>query len=88
MGSYFSAFENEIKPSFIAKPTTVKQVQELVLALQPYLVNGSCQVAARGTSHTPFAESTSIQNGVTINTRGLKGITVIDETVKVSASET
>lgn len=25
-GSYFSAFENEIKPLFIAKPTTIKQV--------------------------------------------------------------
>lgn len=86
-GSYFSAFENEIKPSFIAKPTTVKQVQDLIRALRPYLLDGSCQVAVRGTGHTPFAGSANIQNGVTIDTRGLKGITVTGETVEVGAGE-
>ncbi|KAK2611675.1 hypothetical protein N8I77_005004 [Diaporthe amygdali] len=87
-GSYFSAFENEIKPSFIAKPTTVKQVQDLIRALRPYLLDGSCQVAVRGTGHTPFAGSANIQNGVTIDTRGLKGITVVGEAVEVGAGET
>lgn len=87
-GSYFSAFENEIKPSLIAKPTTVKQVQDLILALRPYLLDGSCQVAVRGTGCTPFAGSANIQNGVTIDTRGLKGITVADDVVEVGAGET
>lgn len=87
-GSYFSAFENEITPSFIAKPNTVKQVQDLVLALRPYLVDGSCQVAVRGTGHTPFAGSANIQKGVTIDMRGLKGIAVSGETVQVGAGET
>lgn len=87
-GSYFSAFEIEIKPSFIAKPTTVKQVQDLVLALRPYLLDGSRQVAVRGTGHTPFAGSANIQNGVTIDTRGLKGITVVDDIVEVGAGDT
>lgn len=87
-GSYFSAFENEITPSFIAKPTTVQQVQDLVRALRPYLLNGSCQMAVRGTGHTPFAGSANIQNGVTIDTRGLKGINVADEAVEVAAGET
>ncbi|KAG6362542.1 hypothetical protein INS49_007634 [Diaporthe citri] len=82
------AFENEIKPSFIAKPTTVKQVQDLVLALRPYLLDGSRQVAVRGTGCTPFAGSANIQNGVTIDTRGLKGITVADGVVEVGAGET
>jgi FAD/FMN-containing dehydrogenase len=87
-GSYFSAFENEITPSFIAKPTTVQQVQDLVRALRPYLLNGSCQMAVRGTGHTPFAGSANIQNGVTIDTRDLKGINVADEAVEVAAGET
>ncbi|KAJ0120684.1 hypothetical protein J7T55_015416 [Diaporthe amygdali] len=87
-GSYFSAFENEIKPSFIAKPATVKQVQDLIRALRPYLLDGSCQVAVRGTGHTPFAGSANIQNGVTIDTRGLKGINLGDDTVEVGSGET
>lgn len=87
-GSYFSAFENEITPSFIAKPATVKQVQDLILALRPHLLDGSCQVAVRGTGHTPFAGSANIQNGVTIDTRGLKGINIGDGTVEVGSGET
>ncbi|KAL1849674.1 hypothetical protein Daus18300_013175 [Diaporthe australafricana] len=88
-GSYFSAFENEIKPSYIAKPTTVEQVQGLVRGLRPYLLDGSCRAAVRGTGHTPFAGSANIQNGVTIDTRGLKGITVVadDGAVEVGAGE-
>lgn len=87
-GSYFSAFENEIKPSFIAKPTTVRQVQNLVVALRPYLLDGSCKAAVRGTGHTPFAGSANVQGGVTIDTRGLKGITIVDGIVEVGAGET
>lgn len=89
-GSYFSAFENEITPSFIAKPATVKQVQDLLLTLRPHLLDGSCQVAVRGTGCTPFAGSANIQNGVTIDTRGLKGIiiNVGDGTVEVGSGET
>lgn len=89
-GSYFSAFENEITPSFIAKPTTVQQVQELVRKLRPYLLNGTCQMAIRGSGHTPFAGSANIQNGVTVDMRGLKGINlnVADDAVEVAAGET
>lgn len=86
-GSYFSAFENEIKPSYIAKPTTVKQVQGLVRALRPCLLDESCRAAVRGTGHTPFAGSANIQNGVTIDTRSLKGIAVSDRAVEVGAGE-
>lgn len=86
--AYFSAFEQEITPSFIAKPATVKQVQDLVRALRPYLLDGSVQVAVRGTGGTPFAGSANIQNGVTIDTRGLKGINVGDGTVEVGSGET
>lgn len=87
-GSYFSAFENEIKPSFIAKPTTVKQVQDLILALRPYFSDGSCQVAVRGTGNTPFAGSANIQNSVTIDTRGLKGLNIADDVFDVGAGKT
>lgn len=89
-GSYFSAFENEIKPSYIAKPTSVKQVQDLVRALRPLLLTKSCQLAIRGTGHTPFAGSANIQGGVTVDTRGLKGIALVEDgsAVEVAAGET
>lgn len=87
--SYFSAFENEIRPSYIARATSVKQIQDLVRVLRPYLLEGSCQLAIRGSGHTPFAGSANIQNGVTVDTRGLKGISLLDSsTVEVAAGET
>ncbi|KAK3984677.1 bifunctional solanapyrone synthase [Cladorrhinum sp. PSN332] len=89
-GSYFSAFENEVKPSFIAKPTTVEQVQDLVRALRPHVLAGSCRLAVRGAGHTPFAGSANIQDGVTIDMRGLKGIALSPDkyTVEISVGET
>lgn len=88
--SYFSAFENEIRPSHIAKPTSVEQVQDLIRALRPHLLSGKLQVAIRGTGHTPFAGSANIQDGITIDTRGLKGITLSADrsAVEVAAGET
>lgn len=87
-GAYFSAFEKEITPSFIAKPASAKEVQDLIRALRPYLLDGLVQVAVRGTGGTPFAGSANIQNGVTIDLRGLKGINVGEETVEVGSGET
>ncbi|KAK4183596.1 bifunctional solanapyrone synthase [Podospora australis] len=89
-GSYFSAFENEIKPAFIAKPATVQQVQGLVKVLRAHVLEGSVQIAIRGTGHTPFAGSANIQDGVTIDLRRLKGITLNEDksTVEIAVGET
>lgn len=89
-GSYFSAFEIKVKPSYIAKPTSVKQVQDLIRVLRPHLRSGLCQVAVRGAGHTPFAGSANVQDGVTIDTRGLKGIALNDDksVVEIAAGET
>ncbi|KAI1370392.1 FAD-binding domain-containing protein [Hypoxylon crocopeplum] len=73
-GSYFSTFENEVKPSYIVKPENVQQVQDLLRSLRPHLLSGDCQIAIRGGGHTPFAGSANIQDGVTIDMRCLKGI--------------
>ncbi|KAI0836401.1 hypothetical protein F5Y06DRAFT_305374 [Hypoxylon sp. FL0890] len=88
--SYFSAFENEIKPSYIVKPGSVSQVQALIRALRPHLVSGSCQIAVRGGGHTPFAGSANIQDGVTVDMRGLKGISLNQDKsiVQISVGET
>ncbi|SPQ23618.1 c707416b-dcfe-49b6-ad34-7f99f2c61f99 [Thermothielavioides terrestris] len=89
-GSYFSAFENEVKPLYIAKPATVEQVQRLVEALRPHVIAGSCRIAIRGEGHTPFAGSANVQDGVTIDMRRLKGITLSADrsTVEIAVGET
>ncbi|RYC55300.1 hypothetical protein CHU98_g10910 [Xylaria longipes] len=73
-GSYFSAFENELEPWCIARPSDVSQVQNLITTLRPHILSGHCQVAIRGAGHTPFAGSANVHNGVTIDMRRLKGI--------------
>ncbi|GAW18577.1 hypothetical protein ANO14919_080550 [Xylariales sp. No.14919] len=89
-GSYFSAFENELKPWCIAEPVDVAQVQSLVTTLRPHILSGLCHVAIRGTGHTPFAGSANIDGGVTIDMRRLKGITLNEEgtVVEIGAGET
>lgn len=39
-GSYFTAFENDIKPSYIAKPSGVQDISELIRALHSLLAGG------------------------------------------------
>ncbi|KJZ76358.1 hypothetical protein HIM_04087 [Hirsutella minnesotensis 3608] len=91
-GSYFSAFENELRPSHIAKPTSVEQIECLLKALRPYLLDETCRIAIRGQGHTPFAGSANItgEGSVTIDMRGLKGIALNPDntTVEIAAGET
>jgi len=89
-GSYFSAFENGLKPWCIAQPGDVAQVQSLVKTIRPHILSGICHVAIRGSGHTPFAGSANIDNGVTIDTRRLKGITLNEDKsiVEIGVGET
>ncbi|KAF3019289.1 hypothetical protein E8E14_007771 [Neopestalotiopsis sp. 37M] len=88
-GSYFSAFGNELKPSFIARPGNVQHVQDLVRILCPYATSGDIKVALRGGGHTPFAGSANITDGVTIDLRNLKGVELSSDksTVTIGAGE-
>ncbi|XDG05523.1 hypothetical protein ABKA04_005138 [Annulohypoxylon sp. FPYF3050] len=89
-GSYFSAFENEVQPSYIVKPSNANQVQDLFRALRPHILSGGCQVAIRGGGHTPFAGSANIQDGVTVDMRALKGINLSQDksVVEIGVGET
>ncbi|ESZ95415.1 hypothetical protein SBOR_4210 [Sclerotinia borealis F-4128] len=89
-GSYFTAFGNEIKPSYIAKPTNVEDFSKLIKILRPLLIRGDCQIAVRGGGHTPYGSSANIEGGVTVDTRGLKGITLSEDKsiVEIAAGET
>jgi hypothetical protein len=89
-GSYFTAFGNEIRPSYIAKPTSVGDVSKLVHTLHPFLISGDCRIAIRGGGHTAYGSSANIEGGVTVDLRGLKGITISEDksTVEISVGET
>ncbi|KAI4592692.1 hypothetical protein KJ359_010594 [Pestalotiopsis sp. 9143b] len=88
--SYFSAFEKELKPSYIARPSSVEGVQSLIKALGPHVTSGEVQIAVRGGGHTPFAGSANIDGGVTIDLRALNGVALSGDksTVTISAGET
>lgn len=88
--SYFSAFENELKPSYIARPSSPESVQSLIKALGVHVTSGEVQVAVRSGGHTPFAGSANINGGVTIDLRALKGVALSGDqsTVTISAGET
>ncbi|KAI1262134.1 FAD-binding domain-containing protein [Xylariaceae sp. FL1019] len=89
-GSYFSAFENEVKPRCIATPKDVDEVRALVTALRPHILAKQCRIAIRGTGHTPFSGSANIENGITIDMRKLKGIAISEDQsfVEIGAGET
>lgn len=89
-GSYFTAFENEIKPSYIAQPSNVQDISKLIRALRPLLAGGQYCIAIRSGGHTPFAGSANIENGVTVDLRALKGISLNEDKsiVEIAAGET
>jgi FAD/FMN-containing dehydrogenase len=74
--TYFTVFESELKPAFIAQPTSAAEVSSVLKSLNPLLEQQSVLIAVRGTGHTPFAGSANITDGVTVDLRGLRGITL------------
>ena len=77
--SYFTVFENAIKPYSIAQPTSTADVSALIRTLHPHLDRREISLAIRGTGHTPFAGSANVQDGVTVDLRGLKGISLNED---------
>ncbi|KAH5563420.1 hypothetical protein HBI26_180750 [Parastagonospora nodorum] len=87
--AYFTVFESDLKPAFIAQPTTPAEVSRILQALNPLLEQQLISIAVRGTGHTPFAGSANIAGGVTVDMRGLKGIALSDDksTVEIGVGE-
>jgi len=89
-GSYFTLFENEVKPAFIVQPSSTQEVSNLIKKLNPLLLQQEIHLAIRGTGHTPFAGSANIENGVTVDMRGLKGVSLNADSsvVEIGVGET
>ena len=88
--SYFTVFESDLKPAAIIQPTNAEEVSTALQTLGPFLQNGSTRLAIRGSGHTPFAGSANIDDGITIDLRGLKGIRINEgeSTVRIGIGET
>lgn len=74
--SYFSAFENELSPGCVVRPTSKEDVATIVKTLRPLARAGRCQLAVKGGGHTPFAGSANINRGVTVDMDLINGIDV------------
>lgn len=74
--SYFSAFENELRPTCVVAPTSTKDVALILSTLKQLKRVAKIQLAIRGGGHTPFAGSANINEGVTVDMRSMRGIKI------------
>jgi FAD/FMN-containing dehydrogenase len=84
--SYFTAFNNDITPQTIARPKTAHDVSLLVKEA----AQTNATIAIRGAGHTPWKGAANIDNGMTIDLRGVRGINLLADTnsAKIAAGET
>lgn len=75
-GSYFAAFENEIRPSCVIRPQTADEVSRIVKAVADPGSKGQVRLAIRGGGHTPWAGAANIEEGITLDLSQLTGIKV------------
>ena len=73
--SYFTAFENEINPGCIVRPSSAEDVAALVKEF----VSSDRKFAVRGGGHTPWAGAANLEGGVTVDMRGLSGVTLSED---------
>jgi hypothetical protein len=85
--SYWSVFESSIQPNCIVTPETADDVSKTVKLIKYFNYASVCKFAIRGGGHTPWAGSANIEEGVTIDMRRIKSVSLSgDETVaKVGA---
>ena len=83
-GSYWAAFENELKPACIIKPTKAEEVAGVIKFLRPFCLTGGVQLAIRSGGHTGWAGSANITGGITLDLQGLNGVSV-DPSTKVAS---
>jgi FAD/FMN-containing dehydrogenase len=88
--SYYSAFENELKPLFVLKPTSKEDVATIITAVKPYAGSGRVHLAIRGGGASPPAGLANINRpGITIDMRSVTGVTISPDkkTVSIGAGE-
>ncbi|TVY39480.1 Bifunctional solanapyrone synthase [Lachnellula subtilissima] len=72
--SYFSLQEANVKPACVASPQNIQDVSTIVHALTNPVA--PCYFAIRSGGHSSFAGAANVQDGVTIDLRGLNSIDI------------
>ncbi|KAJ1563179.1 hypothetical protein HK405_009652, partial [Cladochytrium tenue] len=83
---FFTAQANELQSAAVARPSSTAQVSNVIKALRRHLP-ASVPIAIRGAGHARCAGTAKAQGGVTIDTRGLKGIEIVEDSqvIKIGA---
>ena len=75
ISSYWSTQEASLKPGCVVSPTSSDDVSRIVKTIYGQKLAGhNVNFAIRSGGHTPFAGSANIQDGITIDLRGINGI--------------
>ena len=74
--NYFSAWENEIRPSYIYRPLSALELSQFIKSIRESALVGKLKLAIRGGGHTPWGGAANINSGVTIGLRRLEDIHV------------
>jgi FAD/FMN-containing dehydrogenase len=85
INSYFSNQEKSMKPSCIVFPKDTSDVATAVSLLAKANSHASLKFAVRSGGHACFAGSANIDDGITIDLRGLNTIEVASDSAKVTA---
>lgn len=80
--SYFTAFENELRPACVVEPKTAQELGQVVKNLASAFGQGD--VAIKGGGHTAWVGAANIDNGVLISMYNFKNTTVNPNTGTVS----
>ncbi|KAL8950866.1 MAG: hypothetical protein Q9222_003120 [Ikaeria aurantiellina] len=88
-GSYFAAFENDLSPSCVVRPENTTEVSMVIQTISSDFPQTNIQLAIRGGGHTPWAGAANVDQGVTMDMRGLTGVQLNESTgiVSISAGE-
>lgn len=84
MSSYFAAQERATQPGCIVLPQTAQDVSTAVASLTNKTNSGHCQFAIRSGGHSGAADGSNIEDGVTIDLRGLDTVQVSEDRTTVS----
>lgn len=74
--SYWSRFESSIQPNCVVTPESTGDVSLAVKLIKYFNYASVCNFAIRGGGHTPWAGSANIEEGVTVDMRRMKSVSL------------
>ncbi|OAX85593.1 hypothetical protein ACJ72_00007 [Emergomyces africanus] len=85
---YFTAGAREVQSAAVARPTSTADVSNLLKALRRHLP-ANVPITVRGAGHATYGGTAKAASGVTIDMRGIKGITLLpgEKSVRIGAGE-